>query len=210
MVPVALDAAAAEALFLDLDPFGGVCAAGSAKLVARHIVLAAALGAKLFFDLPLDRQAMAVPAGDVGGVIAQHLVAAHDKVLEDLVHRGAKVDRPVRIGWAVMQDEGLSAPRLGILTHTVIEAHLVPALYPFRLSLWQAAAHGEFGFWQEKRVAIVVRGCLGIVGHGRKVSLELAVVLQAEIARPRHRAKGCLVKDSSARRRAANSNYRSN
>ena len=175
MVPVALDAAAAEALFLDLDPLLGIGAAGAAELVAGHIVLGAALGAEFLFNFPLDGQAVAVPAGDIGGVIAQHLVAAHDKVLEDFVHRGAKVDRAVRIGRAIMQDEGLGAALLGILAHAIIQAHLVPAGDPFRLRLGQAAAHGKFGFRQEQRIAIVVaRGRLGVVVHG-VISLEPAM-----------------------------------
>ena len=61
--------------------------------------------AVLLLDLPLDRQAVAVPAGDVVGVVAGHLARAVDDVLVDLVQRGADMDVAVRVGRAVMQDE---------------------------------------------------------------------------------------------------------
>ena len=68
--PVAQHAQAAELLALDLDPAGGIFPATGAEVGLGHIVLAQALGAELLLDLPLDRQAMAVPAGDVIHVIA--------------------------------------------------------------------------------------------------------------------------------------------
>jgi hypothetical protein len=48
-------------------------------------VLVLALGAVLLLDLPFDRQAVAVPAGHVVGVLAQHLLAAIDASLRILL-----------------------------------------------------------------------------------------------------------------------------
>ena len=65
MRPVALDAEPLELLPLHLDPVLSEGAALATELDHRHRVLVLALGAILLLDLPLDRQAMAVPAGHV-------------------------------------------------------------------------------------------------------------------------------------------------
>ena len=105
IVPVALDAEALELLALHAEPVLGEGAAFGAEFVDRHRVLVLALGAVLLLDLPLDRQAVAVPARHVVGIVAEHLLRARHHVLEDLVERGADVDVAVGIGRAVMQDE---------------------------------------------------------------------------------------------------------
>ena len=66
------------------------CSTGTASLSLLSCAVA-------FLDLPLDRQAVAVPAGDVVGVVAGHLAGAVDDVLVDLVQRGADVDVAVRV-----------------------------------------------------------------------------------------------------------------
>src|SRR3546814_16098164 len=71
----------------------------------RHVVLVLAAGAVLLLDLPLDRQAVAVPAGHVDGLPPGHVLRAVDDVLEDLVQRVADVQVAVRVGRPVMQDE---------------------------------------------------------------------------------------------------------
>ena len=166
VVPFALDAEAAEFLALHFHPMLGIGAAGGAELVGRHGILRAVLGAELLLHLPFDRQAVAVPARQVGGVEALHLVRADDDVLDDLVERRAEVDVAVGVGRAVMEDEGLAA--LGGLAELRVEAHRVPALDPFGLGLGQAGAHREFGFGQEQRVAVVAfsRGSVGHLGSG--------------------------------------------
>ena len=73
--------------------------------IDRHRVLVLALGAVLLLDLPLDRQAVAVPARHVVGVVAEHLLAARHHVLEDLVERVPDMDVAVGVGRAVVQDE---------------------------------------------------------------------------------------------------------
>src|SRR5689334_1839926 len=102
MLPVAADAEPTELLALDVDELLRVLAARLADRDVRHLAL---LAAELLVDLLLDRQAVAVPAGNVGRVEAHHRAAAHDAVLEDLVHRRAEVDVPVRVRRTVVEDE---------------------------------------------------------------------------------------------------------
>jgi hypothetical protein len=72
--PVAGDAEALELLALDVDPAFGELAAFLAELDDVDLVLVQALGAVLLLDLPLDGQAVAVPAGDVARCLAHHLL----------------------------------------------------------------------------------------------------------------------------------------
>ena len=59
------DAETLEFLRLDTYPFGGKLATFLAEFVDRDFVLVFAMRAILFFDFPLNRQAVAIPAGDV-------------------------------------------------------------------------------------------------------------------------------------------------
>ena len=90
----------------------GIGAAFGAELQHRHRILVAAGLAVFLLDLPLDRQAVAVPAGDVVGVVAGHLARAVDHVLQDLVQRVADMQVAVGVGRPVMQDEVLPPARL--------------------------------------------------------------------------------------------------
>ena len=115
MVPVALDAEALELLALHVEPVLGIGAAFLAERDHRRGVgevrLRLALGAVvLLLDLPFDRQAVAVPARHVVGVVAEHLLAARHHVLEDLVERVADMDVAVGVGRAVVQDEFRRGP----------------------------------------------------------------------------------------------------
>ena len=127
----------------------------AAELYPVHIVLVQALGPVLFLHLPLNWQAMAVPAGDVVRVAAQHLVGAVDDVLQDLVQAGADVQVAIGIGRPIVQDE-LLAPLAGVPL-AVEQVHGLPALQDQRLPLGQAGAHGKFGFRQEYRAFVI--GC---------------------------------------------------
>ena len=73
LAPVALDAEAAELGRLHRQPVLRIGAALGAEVQHRHRVLVLLGLAVLLLDLPLDRQAVAVPAGDVVGVVAGHL-----------------------------------------------------------------------------------------------------------------------------------------
>ena len=147
VLPVADHAQALEFLRLDGDPLGGEVAAFLPELQDRHLVLVLAGGAILLLDLPLDRQAVAVPAGDVVRVLAQHLLGAVDDVLEDLVERVADMQVAVRIGRPVVQDELLAALRR--LALQAIEVVARPPRQQVRLARRQVAPHRELGSRQE-------------------------------------------------------------
>ena len=177
MLPVAFDAEALELLALHVDPFLGEGAALAAELDDRHRVLVLAASAIGLLDLPLDRQAVAVPAGHVVGILAEHPLRAHDEVLEDLVEGVADMDVAVGVGRAVVQDE--ARPPLPRLAQPPVEVHAVPAREEQRLALRQPGAHRELRLRQEQGLGIIPRrlggvpGGLGLgglhVGHGARL-----------------------------------------
>ncbi len=124
--PVAHHAEPLELALLHLDPFFGIGAAFGAELVDGDVVLVQLLRAIRFLDLPLDRQAVTVPARDVGRVLAHQRLRSDDDVLQDLVHRMAHVDVAVRVRGAVVQDEPLAPEPL--FAQPVVDAELCPAL----------------------------------------------------------------------------------
>ena len=169
--PIAQHAQALELDLLGLDPAGGVFAAALAELGGRHLVLAAALGAEFFLDLPLDRQAVAVPAGHVVDVVAQGEARADHEVLQRLVQGMADVDRAIGVGRAVVQHEQRGAGRLARCTHRAVQALVGqrrPALQDLGLLLGQAATHRERGVGEEDGLAVVASG-RGVVGHGKAI-----------------------------------------
>ena len=165
VLPVADHAQPLEAVHLHADPMFGVFAAAGAKLGFRHLVLAAALGAQLLLDPPLDRQAVAVPAGQVVDVIAQGEARADDEVLQRLLQGVADVDRAVGVGRSVVQHEHRRARRLTGGAHGVVEVQLGPAGQDLRLLLRQARAHGEGRVGKKDGFAVVAFRRLGVVGH---------------------------------------------
>ena len=58
----------------------------------------------MLVDLDLDGQAVAVPAGDVGGVKARHGLGLDDEILEALIEGVAQVDGAVGVGRPVVED----------------------------------------------------------------------------------------------------------
>jgi len=94
-----------------------------AELDHRYRVLVLALGAVFLLDLPLDRQAVAVPARHVIGIVAEHLLAARHDVLENFIERVADMDVAVGVRRAVMQDEFLAA--LGGFAQAIVQAVLL-------------------------------------------------------------------------------------
>ena len=203
--PVAQHAQALELGPLHADPHVGELAALLAELADRHLVLALALGAVLLLDLPLDRQAVAVPAGHVVDVVAEQEARADDEVLEDLVQRVADVDGAVGVGRAVVQHEQRRASLLAGLADRLVEAWpLGPAGQDVRLQLGQAGAHRERRVGQEDGVAIVAGGNGvggGVVGHEsgvqRKVRNRRAERTRRALEQQaRRRHAGRLIRDS--------------
>src|SRR3546814_20821992 len=92
VVPVSNPAQALEGRSLDVDLRAG----GFTALLPEFDRIALHPDrAVLLLDRDLDRQAVAVPARDVGRVEAGQVLRLDDDVLEDLVDRVAEVDRAV-------------------------------------------------------------------------------------------------------------------
>ncbi len=144
VVPQAEDAEALEVARLPLQGLGGVLAADAPE--ARHGEVGAVLALLLerALDVLLDGQAVAVVAGDVGAVVAQHRARLDDDVFQNLVHRRAEVDVGVGVGRPVVEDEAL-APRAGAADQ-LVEPHLGPALQTRGLRL------PEVGLLREARL----------------------------------------------------------
>ena len=79
--PVSGNAQTLEFLGLDIDPLLGELTAFLAEIDDRDRILVESLLAILLLDLPLDRQAVAVPARDIIGVLADHLLRAVNNIL---------------------------------------------------------------------------------------------------------------------------------
>jgi len=156
LVPLAHAAHALELRALHVDPVIGEVAAVAAQLVDGDVVLRLALGAILLLDLPFDRQAVAVPAGDIRRVETEEAATAHHDILQHLVEAGAGMDFAVGVGRPVMQHEERATFRL--FADAAIEVHRLPALKPFRLGRRQAGLHREVGRGQEQGGAIVAGG----------------------------------------------------
>lgn len=158
-IPVAHHPEPLELAALHGDPFLGISPAFGAEGDGIDFVLVELLRAIGFLDLPLDRQAVTVPAGHIGRVLAEQGLAAHDDVLEDLVHRMAHVNVAIRIRGAVVEQEGLAAG--AGLAQLAVEPDLRPAFEDRRFLLGKAGLHGEIGLRQEDGFAIVF-----FVAHG--------------------------------------------
>ena len=168
IVPFARDAEPLELLALHREPALRIGAAFAAKgdhgggigEVGFLLPLGAVI---LLLDLPLDRQAVAVPARHIAAVLAQHPLAARHEVLEDLIERMADVDVAIGVGRPIVQHEfgtaGAGLPQL------LGEARLLPALQQFGLGLRQARAHRKIRLRQIERRGIV-DGFAGVFVHG--------------------------------------------
>ena len=155
MGPVAGHAEALEFLALGVEPALRIGAALAAKGdhggAVGELGLGLALGAVIvFLDLPLDGQAVAVPARHIVRVLAQHGLGAADHVLEDLVQGVADVDVAIGVGGAIVQHE--FRPTAPVFAHELVEVHRLPAGENLRLLLRQARAHGELGLRQVERL----------------------------------------------------------
>ena len=146
-----------ELVTLDVDELLGVLAAFLADGHDRHVLL---LAAELAVDVDLDGQAVAVPTGNVGSVIAEHGARLDDEVLEDLVEGRAQVDVAVGVGRAVMEDERRAPGGGPLLEDLLVKAVRFPLLDGLRLLLGQGGFHGESGLGQVER-----RLHVGLVGH---------------------------------------------
>ena len=166
MVPVAADAEALELLALGVDPVLRIGAAFGSEFLDRHLVLVELFLAILFLNLPLDREAVAVPAGHIRGVLALQRLGADDHVLQDMVERMADVHVAIGVGRAVVEDELVAA--LAGFANLPFQIALKPFRQNQRLLLRQAGLHRKVGLGQEDGVAVIALFCgRRAVGHGR-------------------------------------------
>ena len=150
MRPVAEDAEADEIGLLQLDLARRISAAGGAEFGRADF---GARFADLLLDFLLNRQAVAVPAGNVGAVKTEQMARFGDDIFQDFVERMADVNGAVGIGRAVVQDEFRRIGEGGALL--AVNIGLFPKGEHFRLALRQVAAHRKGGFGEVQRIFIV-------------------------------------------------------
>ena len=197
--PVACDAETLELIALDIHPAFGKLATFLTEINDINIVFAFALLAILLFDLPFDRQTVAIPTGNITRVKTHHLMAAHDHILDRFVKRVTDVQMAVRVRRTIMQRKRRAA---FFGAQLVIYANLFPTLEPLRLTLGQTCAHWEIGLRQVQR-GFVVNCCIGCVSThiGRPLERNIHRKLRGGAGRPHTPYPG----GSHSERRADNS-----
>jgi hypothetical protein len=138
---------------LHIHPMLRISAAFGAEFLDRDFILVELFLAILLLNLPLDGQAMAIPAGHIGRVFAEQALRAADHVFQDMVQRMADMHIAIGIRRAIMQDE-LLPPRAGF-AQAVIQAVGFPLREDARLLLREPGLHGEISLRQEDGVAVI-------------------------------------------------------
>jgi hypothetical protein len=99
IVPAAENAQALEIFLVLFDVTRRKFATQLSELRRRNFAFAA----QFLFHLCFDRQAVAIPAGNVRRVVASHALRLDDQVFQNFVQAGAEVNRPGRIGRPVVK-----------------------------------------------------------------------------------------------------------
>ena len=102
--------------------------------------------AELLLDFQLDWQTVAVPARNVRRVIARESFGLHDNVFQNLVNRVTNMNAAIRIGRAIMQNEGFFA--FFGCTNDAVQVIIGPTRQHSRFALGEIAAHREPCFRQ--------------------------------------------------------------
>src|SRR5690554_2251209 len=150
LVPLAHHAQADEVGFLAFDLLGGVIAAGLAEGFVIHLHTGFA---DFLLHLVLARQAVAIPAGHIGCVIAHETAGFHDHVFQDLVDRMPDVNAAVGVGRAIVQDELF--PAFALFAQVAVYVQVLPSLEHVRLAIGQVTAHGKRSFRQIQGMLVV-------------------------------------------------------
>ena len=149
---IALHAEALELLVHDVDVLGRELTADTAQFELGNIGLFVAERTQ---GLELDRQAVGVIAGHIGGAEAGHILITDDDVLDDLVERGAHVNVAVGVRRAVMQnEEGFS---LIVFDHLLIDMVFLPVLEHFGFLFRQAGPHFKRGCHLVDGIVVILR-----------------------------------------------------
>ena len=98
---------------------------------------------ELLFHLRFDGQTVAIPAGNVGRAETRHGFRLYDHILENLVERGAEMNRARRIGRTVVQDV-CGALFSGFL-NSLVKLSVLPLGENSRFVLRKVGLHGEIG-----------------------------------------------------------------
>ena len=146
VVPAAEDADALELGALEVDVLLCVLAAGAADRDGVHLELFAA---ELLIDFDLDGEAVAVPAGDVGGVEAGHGFGLDDEVFDAFVQGVAEVNGSVGVGRAVVEDVFRGSGAGG--ADLVVQVLLLPRGEALGLVVRQVGLHREGRLGQVER-----------------------------------------------------------
>ena len=150
VLKIANDAQTLELVAHDADVLGGKLLADLAQLQLGDVLL---LAADRRQGLQLDGQAVGIKAGDVGGLVALHVLLPDDDILDDLVQGGAHVDAAVGVRGAVVQHkEGLA---LVVAHQLVVQVVFVPVLQHGGLLLGQAGAHFKQGLGQMQGTVVL-------------------------------------------------------
>ena len=173
IVPIAKDAEPFELHALDINELAGVGVAGVADGGGGDAPVTDCTGrrrrrlhflrrgrrshglAHFLRDFEFNRQAVAVPAGNVRRAETAQSLIFDDDVLENLVQRGADVDVAVGERRAVVQDEFLRAGAL--LLNFPVKFRRFPFFQTLRLARHQVGFHGKVGARQVERVFVVRR-----------------------------------------------------
>ena len=140
IVPTAKDAETLEIALMLLDVTGGKFAAEATKFRRRNFAFAA----EFFFDLSFDGEAVAIPAGDVRGVMARHGFRFDDKVLKDFVQTCAEMDGTGGIRGTIVENEKRLSLTCG--ENGFVKIRVLPSGELFWLVLRQTGFHGKVGF----------------------------------------------------------------
>src|SRR5213082_882726 len=149
-VPVPEDPEALEVRALQLDLLLCIGAAGGAEGPGVELLPRAAVP---LLHLQLDRQSVAIPAGDVGRVEAVERARLDHDVLENLVDGVADVNGAVGVWRPVVQHE--ARPPARHLAQLLVGAAFFPRAHHRGLALSQIRLHREIGLRQVDGVLVV-------------------------------------------------------
>ena len=152
IVPLCQNTKTLKTLALRVNLLNGHLSAEFTNLFRRQCI--ELLGAEHFLNLMLNGLAVAVPAGDIGGLKTAHGLVAIDDVFGNLVLCMAQVNGAIGIGRTIVEHELLVA--LVLLHKQLIEGILVPQSQTLGLILRQRCAHGEPRAWQVCGLLILV------------------------------------------------------
>ena len=142
--PLTQDAKPRKIARLTVHRMFRVFAAETAKRCDGQIIFILTFSGKLFLDIRLDRQAVAVISGHIRRVKTHHRPRFDDKILKNFVQGRADMNVRVRIRGTIMKNEFVTP--FPCVDHLFIKPHLGPFLQPCRLALAKIRLLGKIRF----------------------------------------------------------------